>query len=125
MADLEDKYSRFFRYTNIDLQAEIAAGGGESGLENYYTKTETDDLLDEKASIVDLDSLDDRVVDLEATPVDLSDTPRFLLYNSGWPARGNSSRATFFIGGDPNDNQPTDINLVAGDLWIPFGGGIV
>jgi len=40
--ELEDKYSRFFRYFNIDLQAEIAAGGSGDGLTNYYTKTESD-----------------------------------------------------------------------------------
>lgn len=116
--ELEDKYSRFQRNTGIDLQAEIAAGGGGGSLDDYYTKEQTDDLID---------PLDARVTSLEgSTPeIDLSDTPRFLLFNEGWPTRGNSSRATFFIGGDPSTDGPTDINLVAGDLWIPFGGGVV
>lgn len=59
MADLEDKYSRFFRNTDIDLQAEIAAGGGEGGLDNYYTKSQSDTITD---------ALDERIVDLEDNP---------------------------------------------------------
>jgi hypothetical protein len=42
MEELEDKYERFFRNTDIDLLAEIAAGGGEGGLDNYYTKPQAD-----------------------------------------------------------------------------------
>ena len=216
MAELENKYSRFYRDTGIDLHAEIAAGGSEGGLENYYTKTETDGLLEDKADDADLaaldarideletnpggegvtdhgaltgladddhtqylnntrgdaryytktqvdaslsgksdtnhnhdsryfteaevttflsekadnstvDGLDERVTDLEeSTPdVDLSDTPRFLLYNGGWPTRGTSPRATFFIGGNPDNDAPEDINLAAGDLWVPFGGEMI
>lgn len=69
MADeiLEDKYERFFRNTDIDLQAEIAAGGSEGGLTNYYTKTETNAITD---------ALDGRITILEDNPgsgeVDLS-----------------------------------------------------
>lgn len=126
MADeLEDKYSRFYRDTGIDLQAEIAAGGSGDGLENYYTKTDTDDLLDDKADNLVVSALENRVTDLEGSEVNLSDTPRFLLFNAGWPSRGNSTRATFFIGGDPSTDAPSDINLSAGDLWIPFGGEII
>jgi len=44
--ELEDKYERFFRNTDIDLLAEIAAGGSDGGLTNYYTKTETDAITD-------------------------------------------------------------------------------
>jgi hypothetical protein len=40
--EFEDKYERFFRNTDIDLQAEIAAGGSSGGLINYYTKTQAD-----------------------------------------------------------------------------------
>lgn len=68
MAELEDKYSRFYRDTGIDLHAEIAAGGSEGGLENYYTKTETNGLLDDKANSVDLTALETRVDDLEDNP---------------------------------------------------------
>lgn len=59
MTDLEDKYSRFLRNTDIDLQAEIAAGGGEGGLDNYYTKSQSN---------VITDALDERIVDLEDNP---------------------------------------------------------
>lgn len=57
--ELEDKYSRFQRNTGIDLQAEIAAGGSGDGLDNYYTKTESDLITD---------ALDVRVTDLEEIP---------------------------------------------------------
>ena len=116
--ELEDKYSRFKRNTGIDLQEEIATGVGEVDLDDYYTKVETD---------VFVDDLDERVTELEeSTPeVDLSDTPRFLLYNAGWPLRGNSPRATFFIGGSPDTDVSEDINLAAGDLWVPFGGEMI
>jgi hypothetical protein len=124
VAELEDKYSRFKRYTNIDLQAEIAAGG-TGDLEDYYTKVETDNLLDDKTDVTDTEALDDRVTALEGSSTDLSDTPRFLLFNETWPTRGSSTRATFFIGGNPDTDAPTDLNLAAGDLWIPFGGEII
>jgi len=55
----EDKYERFFRDTDIDLQAEIAAGGSGEGLVNYYTKTESDAITD---------ALDVRITDLENAP---------------------------------------------------------
>lgn len=44
--ELEDKYERFFRNTDIDLLAEIAAGGSDGGLANYYTKAESDVITD-------------------------------------------------------------------------------
>jgi len=50
---------------------------------------------------------------------DASDAPRFLLFNAGWPARGTSPRATFFIGGSASFDAPSDINLINGDVWIP------
>lgn len=70
MAELENKYSRFYRDTGIDLHAEIAAGGSEGGLENYYTKPETDGLLGDKVDSADYSALEVRVADLEANPVD-------------------------------------------------------
>jgi hypothetical protein len=57
--ELEDKYERFRRNTDIDLQAEIAAGGTEGGLANYYTKAESDAITD---------ALDVRVTSLEEAP---------------------------------------------------------
>lgn len=51
--------------------------------------------------------------------VTLTDTPRYVLYDSGWPARGTSPRLTFFIGGDAAADTPTDPNLQPGDVWIP------
>lgn len=57
--ELEDKYSRFQRNTGIDLQAEIAAGGSSGGLDNYYTRDESDDITD---------ALDVRVTSLEENP---------------------------------------------------------
>lgn len=274
MAELEDKYSRFFRETNIDLQAEIAAGGSGDGLTNYYTKTETNSLLAVKAPLTVTDSLDDRVTELEENPgggvtdhgaltgladddhtqyhndtrgdaryytktqsdinyqpldsdltaiaglsatnndvvqrksgawtnrtpaqlktdlaltktdvglsnvdnttdagkpvstatqtaldgkansshthataditsgtldiariptgssgttvslgnhthtdkADVSNTPRYLMFSTTWPARPADSRMTFYIGGDPDTDSPTD--SVAGDVWIPNG----
>lgn len=225
MAELEDKYSRFKRYTNIDLKAEIAAGGSEGGLEDYYTKTETNGLLANKADNDDLSSLDARVTDLEENPVGvtdhgaltgladddhtqyhndtrgdiryytksqvdtslagkantahnhaatdinsgtlniariptgstsstvslgdhnhdsryytetevdnllnskadtadladytlISDTPRYLMFNVTWPARPSDSRMTFYIGGDPDTDAPSD--SITGDVWIPI-----
>jgi maltoporin len=59
MAELEDKYSRFQRATDIDLLAEIAAGGSEGGLDDYYTKEQSD---------VITNALDVRVTDLEDNP---------------------------------------------------------
>lgn len=206
----EDKYERFFRWTDIDLQADIAAGGDPEGLVNYYTKTEAD---------VITDALDVRITDLENAPpgggvtdhgaltgltdddhpqyhtnargddryytktqtdanyapivhthsgaditsgqiniariptgqtVDsvslgnhnhddryyteseidtllgnkapLSDTPRYLMFNVTWPVRPADSRMTFYIGGDPATDAPTD--SVAGDVWIPASQGV-
>lgn len=54
--ELEDKYERFFRNTDIDLLAEIAAGGSGGGLANYYTKTESDTITN---------ALDARITTLE------------------------------------------------------------
>jgi hypothetical protein len=54
--ELEDKYERFLRNTDIDLQAEIAAGGSDGGLANYYTKTEANAITT---------ALDNRVSTLE------------------------------------------------------------
>jgi len=54
--ELEDKYERFFRSTDIDLLAEIAAGGSGDGLANYYTKTETNTITN---------ALDARITTLE------------------------------------------------------------
>jgi hypothetical protein len=54
--ELEDKYERFFRSTDIDLLAEIAAGGSGGGLANYYTKTETNTITN---------ALDARITTLE------------------------------------------------------------
>lgn len=229
----EDKYERFFRYTDIDLHAEIAAGGSGGGLVNYYTKTESDAITD---------SLDDRITELEENPsggggvtdhgaltgltdddhpqylnnargddryytktqtdsnfattghnhdsryyteseintflagksdtnhvhdaiqittgsfdiariptgtsgttvslgnhnhdsryytesevdalvankTNISDTPRYLMFNTTWPARPADSRMTFYIGGDPVTNAPTD--SIPGDVWIPETG---
>jgi hypothetical protein len=186
MAELEDKYSRFRRNTDIDLLAEIAAGGESGGLDNYYTKAQSDTITD---------ALDDRVTDLEAAPgggvtdhgaltgltdddhtqyhndtrgdiryytkaqvdtslsgksdtshnhdsryytetevdnllddkVDLSeltdyagvsDTPRYLMFNTTWPARPADTRMTFYIGGTESD---TPADAVTGDVWIPGG----
>lgn len=50
--ELEDKYERFFRNTDIDLLAEIAAGGSSGGLANYYTKTEADAITNALAARV-------------------------------------------------------------------------
>lgn len=50
--ELEDKYERFLRNTDIDLQAEIAAGGSSGGLANYYTKTQADAITGAIASRV-------------------------------------------------------------------------
>lgn len=66
MPESEDKYSRFLRETNIDLQAEIAAGGSEDGLENYYTKLQTNSLLETKANTSVTDSLDNRLTEVES-----------------------------------------------------------
>lgn len=52
--ELEDKYERFFRYFNIDLKAEIAAGGSEGGLTNYYTKGESDAITNALDARIDL-----------------------------------------------------------------------
>lgn len=49
----------------------------------------------------------------------VSDTPRYIKYNSGWSARPSDARMTFWIGGAAASNAPTDINLQAGDIWIP------
>jgi hypothetical protein len=54
---------------------------------------------------------------LEAS--DLADTPRFIVFSSGWAARAGDSRATFFIGGTHPTDEPTDVNLAVGDLWLP------
>lgn len=67
MADsLEDKYSRFSRYFNIDIKSieEAALGGEGADLSNYYTKSQAD---------VISNALDARLDVLEATEVDLSD----------------------------------------------------
>lgn len=51
LTELEDKYSRFFRYFNIDIKAiEEAAFGGDGGLSNYYTKIQMDTSLATKAA---------------------------------------------------------------------------
>ena len=229
--ELEDKYSRFYRNTNIDLLAEIAAGGTGGGLDNYYTKTESDAITD---------ALDVRVTDLEANPgggvtdhgaltgladddhtqylnntrgdaryytktqVDTSlsgkantshthsatdvnsgtlniariptgttgttvslgnhnhdssysalghthddryytetetdsllngkadltdldalpqvaDTPRYLMFNTTWPARPADTRMTFYIGGNAATDAPAD--SIPGDVWIPTPDG--
>lgn len=47
------------------------------------------------------------------------DAPKFLRYSGGWPARGTTSRAVFFIGGSAATDAPTDVNLAAGDMWFP------
>jgi hypothetical protein len=206
--ELEDKYSRFLRNTNIDLLAEIAAGGSSGGLDNYYTKTQSDAITD---------ALDTRITDLEDNPsggvtdhgaltglsdddhtqyhndtrgdaryyqkaqidsslagkantshshsatditsgtldiarvptgtsgttvslgnhthddryyteteannllddkADLTDTPRYLMFNTTWPARPADNRMTFYIGGDPDTDAPTDSET--GDVWIPI-----
>jgi hypothetical protein len=227
--ELEDKYSRFFRNTNIDLLAEIAAGGSEGGLDNYYTKTQSDaitDVLDtriteleenpsggvtdhgaltgltdddhtqyhndtrgdiryytktqidtslsgkantshthsagdvnsgifniariptgtsgttvslgnhthdevyytesevdalllNKASTTITNDLDTRLDAAENVTVD---APRYLIFNVTWPARPVDSRMTFYIGGSPSTDAPTD--SIPGDVWIPTPDGI-
>lgn len=64
-----------------------------------YTKTEVDNSL--------------------ATKAPISGTPRYIMYSSGWAARPNDNRTTIYIGGSATSNAPTDINLKAGDIWIP------
>lgn len=67
MEELEDKWDRFFRNTNIDIKsiAEAAFGGEDADLSNYYTKTESN---------VITDNLADRIDELEsAPPIDLTD----------------------------------------------------
>lgn len=66
MADeeLEDKYERFFRNTDIDLKAEIAAGGSGEGLVNYYTKTESDSITNALDTRIDALEADGGNVDL-------------------------------------------------------------
>lgn len=59
MAEEEDRFGRFLRNTGIDLHAEIASGGSEGGLDNYYTKTQSDSITD---------PLDSRITDLEESP---------------------------------------------------------
>lgn len=173
--ELEDKYSRFYRNTGIDIQEEIATGGGGSGLENYYSKVESDAITDaldsrvtnleenpgggvtdhgalmglgdddhtqylnttrgdaryytkaqvdtalgSKADTTVTDGLDGRIDALESeTPLSATDTPRYLLFNTTWPARPADTRMTFYIGGDPNTDTPSD--SIAGDVWIPAG----
>ena len=48
-----------------------------------------------------------------------ADTPRYIRYSSGWPARPVDSRMTFFIGGSSSTDEPSDINTTVGDVWIP------
>jgi hypothetical protein len=72
MAHLEDRYSRFQRDYNIDLPAEIAAGGSDDGLANYYNKSEIDTALDTKVDTTTyttaVTSLDSRLSDVENNP---------------------------------------------------------
>lgn len=83
-------------------------------LEDKYSRFQRNTGIDLQAEIAESGGI-----------TDLSDTPRFLLYNAGWPSRGTSPRATFFIGGNPDTDAPQDINLAAGDLWVPFGGEMI
>lgn len=48
---------------------------------------------------------------------DLAATPRYLVFNTTWPARPVDSRLTIYVGGNSNTNTPAD--AVAGDVWIP------
>lgn len=49
---LENKYEIFLRNTDIDLLAEIAAGGSSGGLDNYYTKTQANAITNALAARV-------------------------------------------------------------------------
>lgn len=48
---------------------------------------------------------------------DLAATPRYLVFNTTWPARPADSRLTIYVGGSSASNAPTD--SVSGDVWIP------
>jgi len=48
---------------------------------------------------------------------DVAATPRYLVFNTTWPARPADSRLTIYVGGSSSTNAPTD--AVAGDVWIP------
>lgn len=90
--ELEDKYYKFYRNTDIDLEEEIGEGGGGgvtdhgalTGLSDddhtqyfnqtrgdarYYTKSQIDTSLLNKASTTDLNLLDSRVDTLESRPI--------------------------------------------------------
>ncbi|HEX8226943.1 MAG TPA: hypothetical protein VF572_03685 [Candidatus Saccharimonadales bacterium] len=54
-----------------------------------------------------------------AAKAPLADTPRYLRYSAGWPDRPADTRMTFFLGGAASTNAPSDIDLQAGDIWIP------
>lgn len=48
---------------------------------------------------------------------DVAATPRYLVFNTTWPARPADSRLTIYVGGSSASNAPTD--SVSGDVWIP------
>lgn len=106
--ELEDKYERFFRYFNIDLQAEIAAGGSEGGLTNYYTKSESNAITN---------ALDTRIDVLESSggSVDLSDYYTKSQVDSAIGSRqASDSDLTAIAGLSPTDN---DVLQRIGGVW--------
>ena len=54
-----------------------------------------------------------------AAKAPLADSPRYLLFNGGWPDRPADNRATLFLGGAAATDEPTDLDLKTGDIWIP------
>jgi hypothetical protein len=95
--NLEDKYNKFYRNTDIDLEDEIGSGGPGGGVSDhgeldglsdddhtqyfnqargdvrYYTKSQIDSSLENKASNADLNLLESRVDTLEG--IDVPDSP--------------------------------------------------
>ena len=55
-----------------------------------------------------------------AAKAPLADTPRYLRWTgSAWPDRPADSRMTFFLGGAASTDEPDDLDLQTGDVWIP------
>jgi hypothetical protein len=89
--------------------------GNHTHDDRYYTETEVDSLLNNKANTTVTNDLDSRVDTLEATSI--TDAPRYLKFNSTWPGRPDDDRMTFYIGGSPSTDAPLD--SIPGDVWIP------
>lgn len=109
--------------SNTDISLRLQPKGSGSIIQTVNGATDTTGVykVDGAATNVSLDlqTKGAGTVKINGSPITVADAPRFILFATGWAARPDDDRVTFFLGGDTATDAPDDANLRTFDVWIP------